>query len=75
MFIRWNFRILSPGSNFSLFSLIMSIIVYWSDKNSLNDVNFLNNKAKEFEMKYFKELSLRKITIDKILKEQEDDAD
>ena len=37
--------------------------------------NFLNNKAKEFEMKYFKELSLRKITIDKILKEQEDDAD
>jgi serine/threonine protein kinase len=37
--------------------------------------NFLNNKAKEFEMKYFKELSLRKNTIDKILKEQEDDAD
>ena len=37
--------------------------------------NFLNNKSKEFEMKYFKELSLRKITIDKILKEQEDDAD
>ena len=37
--------------------------------------NTVNNKAKEFEMKYFKELSLRKITIDKILKEQEDDAD
>ena len=37
--------------------------------------NFFNNKAKEFEMKYFKELSLRKISIDKILKEQEDDAD
>ena len=37
--------------------------------------NIVNNKTKEFEMKYFKELSLRKITIDKILKEQEDDAD
>ena len=37
--------------------------------------NYLNNKIKELEIKYLKELSLRKITIDKILKEQEDDAD
>lgn len=34
-----------------------------------------NNKAKEFEIKYLKELSLRKVKIDMILKEQEDDAD
>ena len=34
-----------------------------------------NSKAKEYEMKYMKELSLRKIAIDNILKEQEDDAD
>ena len=37
--------------------------------------NYGNNKAKEFEIKYLKELSLRKIKIDMILKEQEDDAD
>ena len=37
--------------------------------------NSLNNKAKEIEMKYLKELTLRKIAIDKILKEQEDDVD
>ena len=37
--------------------------------------NNLNNKAKELEMKYLKELTLRKIAIDKILKEQEDDVD
>jgi hypothetical protein len=33
------------------------------------------NKGKEFEIKYLKELSSRKSKIDKILKEQEDDAD
>ena len=37
--------------------------------------NYGNNKAKEFEIKYMKELSLRKVKIDMILKEQEDDAD
>ena len=37
--------------------------------------NYPNNKIKEFENKYFKELSLRKNAIDEILKEQEDDAD
>ena len=37
--------------------------------------NNLNNKTKEFEMKYLKELSLRKVNIDKLLKEQEDDID
>ena len=37
--------------------------------------NYGNNKAKEFEIKYLKELSLRKVKIDMILKEQEDDAD
>ena len=37
--------------------------------------NYGNNIAKEFEIKYLKELSLRKIKIDMILKEQEDDAD
>ena len=37
--------------------------------------NFSMNKGKEFEMKYIKELSSRKSKIDKILKEQEDDAD
>ena len=36
---------------------------------------FLNNKQKEFEMKYLKELSLRKANIDKQLKEQDDDVD
>ena len=35
----------------------------------------LNNKAKDLEIKYLKELTLRKIAIDKILKEQEDDVD
>ena len=56
--------------------------IYYKDKEEYEyekencPKNFLNNnKAKEFEMKYFKELSLRKINIDKILKEQEDDAD
>ena len=37
--------------------------------------NGANSKAKEYEMKYMKELSLRKISIDNILKDQEDDAD
>ena len=37
--------------------------------------NYLNSKVKDLEMKYLKELSLRKIAIDKILKEQEDDVD
>jgi serine/threonine protein kinase len=37
--------------------------------------NSLNNKTKEFEMKYLKELSLRKVNIDKLLKEQDDDID
>ena len=37
--------------------------------------NYLNSKAKDFEVKYLKELSLRKISIDNILNEQEDDAD
>ena len=37
--------------------------------------NYGNNIAKEFEIKYLKEFSLRKIKIDMILKEQEDDAD
>ena len=39
------------------------------------EVHHLNYKAKEFEIKYMKELSLRKIKIDSILKEEEDDAD
>ena len=39
------------------------------------EIHHLNNKAKEFEIKYMKELSLRKIKIDSILKEEEDDAD
>lgn len=34
-----------------------------------------NSLLKEFEIKYFKEFSSRKISIDKILKEQEDDVD
>ena len=39
------------------------------------EVHHLNYKAKELEIKYMKELSLRKIKIDSILKEEEDDAD
>ena len=39
------------------------------------EVHHLNYKAKEFEIKYMKELSLRKIKIDSILKEEEDDVD
>ncbi len=34
-----------------------------------------NSLLKEFEQKFFKELALRKISIDKILKEIEDDGD
>ena len=37
--------------------------------------NGSNSKAKEYEMKYMKELSLRKIAIDNILKDQEDNVD
>ena len=44
-------------------------------KDNYPTKNCLNNKSKEFEMKYLKELSLRKINIDKILKEQDDDGD
>jgi len=55
-----------------------------SPKNSYSDIKNNNNKQdiemknsllKEFEIKYFKEFSSRKISIDKILKEQEDDVD
>ena len=45
------------------------------DKGNYQKNNSLNNKTKEFEIKYLKELSLRKMNIDKILKEQEDEGD
>ena len=47
------------------------------DDNEQDDYYSKNNlnKGKEFEIKYLKELSSRKYKIDKILKEQEDDAD
>ena len=56
------------------------------DKNSLLNINTelenetekengVKNKIKEFDIKYQKELQLRKLSIDKILKEQEEDID
>ena len=46
------------------------------DENKENyQKNNLNNKVKELEMKFLKEFTLRKIAIDKILKEQEEDVD
>jgi serine/threonine protein kinase len=45
------------------------------EKENYPKKNCLNNKSKEFEMKYLKEFSLRKLNIDKILKEQDDDGD
>ena len=43
--------------------------------NNKQDIEMKNSLLKEFEIKYFKEFSSRKISIDKILKEQEDDVD
>ena len=43
--------------------------------NSKNTIEAKNNSLKEFEQKFFKELALRKISIDKIMKEIEDDGD
>ena len=42
---------------------------------SKNNIEMKNSLLKEFEQKFFKELALRKISIDKILKEIEDDGD
>ncbi len=44
-------------------------------QDNANPKNVVNNKLNDFEMKYLKELSLRKINIDKIMKEQDDDVD
>ena len=46
---------------------------YQNDKK--NNIFMKNSLLKDFENKYIKELSSRKIIIDKILKEQEDDGD
>ena len=46
--------------------------------NYLDDSNTKNiqkNLFKDIEIKYLKEFAVRKISIDKILKEQEDDND
>lgn len=67
----------SDGSNYDkeVENKLLNIL-YKEDYEKENyPKNTVNNKNKEFEIKYFKELSLRKIAIDKILKEQEDDAD
>ena len=42
---------------------------------SKNIIEAKNSLLKEFEQKFFKELALRKISIDKIMKEIEDDGD
>ena len=41
-------------------------------KDTINTKDIL---IKEFEQNFFKELALRKLNIDKILKEQEDEGD
>lgn len=46
-----------------------------NEKEKYHKNNSLNNKTKEFEIKYLKELSLRKINIDKILKDQDDEGE
>jgi serine/threonine protein kinase len=54
------------------------LTIYDKEDNNANELNknYSNNKkTKEFETKYFQELSLRKNAIDEILKEQDDDAD
>lgn len=58
-------------------SILLHINYNYSDGGNKENYqkNSFNNKTKELEMKYLKELSLRKIAIDKILKEQEDDVD
>ena len=40
-----------------------------------NTPNIQKNLFKDIEIKYLKEFAVRKISIDKILKEQEDDND
>ena len=51
---------------------------YLNLNNKENIKNTINTKdivIKEFEQNFFKELALRKLSIDKILKEQEDEGD
>ena len=48
---------------------------FYSNENKKNIIIVKNSLQKEFENKYLKELSSRKLIIDKILKEQEDDGD
>ena len=48
---------------------------FYSNENKKNIIIIKNSLQKEFENKYLKELSSRKLIIDKILKEQEDDGD
>ena len=48
---------------------------FYSNENKKNIIIIKNSLQKEFEIKYLKELSSRKLIIDKILKEQEDDGD
>ena len=48
---------------------------FYSNENKKNIIILKNSLQKEFENKYLKELSSRKLIIDKILKEQEDDGD
>lgn len=48
---------------------------FYLNNNKKNIIFMKNSLVKDFENKYIKELSSRKIIIDKILKEQEDDGD
>ena len=53
-------------------SNLMNFPNYLDDSNT---PNIQKNLFKDIEIKYLKEFAVRKISIDKILKEQEDDND